>query len=223
MQIKNEIGNIYGRLTVISRGISKNNHANWLCKCSCGNEVIVTGSSLRNNKTKSCGCFKNEETKNRFTKHGLKNHSLYGVYIKMKSRCYNINDKDYKNYGKRGINLCNEWKYSFINFYNWAIKNGYQNNLTIERINVNENYEPNNCTWIENKYQALNRVNSLKFTYHGETKDIRYFSEKYHINYYTLRARLTNYHWNIKDAIEILAKKGNNKHDTTQRLPNPLD
>lgn len=219
MQLKNEVGSAYERLTVISRGESINNHAYWRCQCQCGNIVNVRGSDLRNGKTKSCGCLKNEETSMRFKKHGLKNHRLYGVRIKIISRCQNINDKDYKNYGGRGIKIYDEWLNDFMSFYNWAIENGYKEGLTIERIDVNGNYEPSNCTFIENKNQSLNWRRSLKYTYNGETKDIRYFANKYNVNYYALRARLTNYHWDIKKAIETKTIKGRNQYGV-KGLPN---
>lgn len=224
MKIINEIGNVYGRLRVISITDSKNNRARWLCECSCGKKTIVDGSSLRRGDIKSCGCLKNELTSKRFKKHGLKNHKLYGVRIKFISRCYNNNDKDYKNYGGRNIKVCKEWRNDFKTFYDWSLNNGYKEGLTIERIDVNGNYSPNNCKWIHNSEQSLNWRRSLKFTYKNETKDIRYFSNKYNIKYNTLRGRLQN-GWSISDAIEIKPIKGANQHGIhyTQRLSNKID
>lgn len=202
MEIKNEIGNNYGRLNVLSRGSSTNNHAYWNCICECGNLTTVRGADLRNNKIRSCGCLKNETTSKIFKKHGLSNHKLYDVWTKIKSRCYNKNDKDYKNYGGRRIKVCDEWMNDFMSFYNWSLSSGYIDKLTIERIDVNNDYKPSNCKFIPNCEQSLNWRRSLKFTYKGETKDIRYFSNKYNINYYALRARLTQYKWDINKAIE---------------------
>jgi len=212
MQMKNEIGNTHGRLTVFARAESNNSAAMWKCKCSCGNTTIVRGADLRNKKIKSCGCLKNETTSIIFKTHGLSNIKLYDVWIKMKSRCKNKNDKDYSNYGGRGIKVIDSWENNFKNFYEWSIKNGYKEKLTIERIDVNGNYDPENCTFIKNELQSLNRRNTKKYTYKNETKDTRYFSEKYNINYYTLRTRLIKYNWCIEKAIETISVKGRNQY-----------
>jgi len=212
MKIINELGNKYGRLIVIKYAGTRNNRARWKCQCDCGNKTIVDGSMLRSHKIKSCGCLKNQKTSERFKTHGLSHTKIYDVWIKIKSRCNNENDKDYSNYGGRGIKICDEWENDFKCFYDWAIDNGYKNKLTIERIDVNNDYKPSNCTWIKNKKQSLNRRKTHKFTYKNQTKDIRYFSEKYYINYYTLKARLLIYKWDIKKAIETEVIKGRNQY-----------
>jgi len=212
MKITNELNKRYGRLTVIEFDETRNYRARWKCLCDCGNITVVNGSMLRNHKIRSCGCLKDELTSKRFTKHGLTHTLLYDVWIKIKSRCCNIRDKDFHNYGGRNITIFNDWQHDFLSFYNWSITNGYKEGLTIERINVNGNYEPDNCTWIINAEQALNKRNTHNYTYKGETKGIRYFSEKYNVNYYALKARLLNYKWNIKDAIETKIVKGRNQY-----------
>lgn len=169
-------GKTFGRLTVV--GFSEKREIGnsrfkyyWICKCECGNEKIVCGEYLRNGTTSSCGCLHKEILSSMRKKHGLSNKCgrLYPLWKSIKYRCFCKNAKEYKNYGGRGITMCDEWKDDFVSFYNWAIENGYKeektskgiNILTIDRIDVNGNYEPNNCRFITNKEQANNKRNSM--------------------------------------------------------------
>lgn len=147
---------------------------NWLCMCDCGNETVVSGGHLRGLKTKSCGCSR-KETKN-FT-HKMTGSRLYKVWHAMKSRCYYEKSEMFKHYGGRGIMVCDEWKNSFISFYDWSIKNGYDENAergqcTIDRIDVNGNYEPNNCRWATIKQQANNTRRNHLIKYNGKTQTV---------------------------------------------------
>lgn len=165
-------GKKFGKLTVIKKiGTNKAEHSCWLCKCDCGNEVIVDRSNLSINKIKtiSCGCYKKEV----ITKHNKYKTKIYSAYISMRQRCYNKKNKAYKYYGGRGIKICEEWinkENGFINFYNWSIDNGWKEGLSIDRIDVNSNYEPKNCRWVDSWIQ----MNNTRRNHYVEYKNKKY-------------------------------------------------
>lgn len=184
-------GERFGRLVAVERAESGiccgKKVTKWKCKCDCGNEVIVEAHSLRMGRTKSCGCF-NAETrlkllKERSTTHGSCYTRLYITYAGMKDRCYNKNCKKYKNYGGRGIKICQEWLDDFLNFKEWTITHGYTDELTIERIDVNGNYCPENCKWIEPKMQAYNKTNSHYVYYKNEKMTVGELAKKTEVPY----------------------------------------
>lgn len=183
----------FGSLTAIepSKTIAIGKSKKWLCKCDCGIMKEIASSDLRLGKTISCGCKKKERMKERFTTHGMSDTKLYDVWKSMKARCYRKTCKDYPNYGGRGIKINSEWLKDFMNFYNWSIYKGYREGLTIDRINPDGNYEPNNCRWIENEEQALNRRNTKTYNYDDKEFNIRELSEELNINYNTLRDYLS--------------------------------
>lgn len=141
-------GRTFGRLTVIQYDHSKNG-AYWLCRCECGKTKVIKGTSLTKGLTTSCGCKSREMSIDRSTTHGMTGTRLYRIRSGMIARCYKENASSYPKYGAKGITVCDEWlgENGFVNFYNWAMENGYKDNLTLDRINPKGNYEPSNCRW----------------------------------------------------------------------------
>lgn len=144
----------------------------WLCQCDCGNKRLVASTNLRNNSSRSCGCLKSERTKEAKTIHGQKDTRLYRLWAGIKARCFNPNVKAWEHYGGRGISLCQEWANDFSVFAEWAKENGYKDNLTIERRNVDGGYCPENCLFITQKEQGYNKRNTVYITAWSETKTI---------------------------------------------------
>lgn len=185
----------------------------WLFKCDCGKEKIIQKASVLFGTSKSCGCLQkemtyNEETKHKIglanTTHGLRGNPIYSLWHSMKQRCYYCKSISYKNYGARGIKICSEWKDSFIDFYNWCIKNGYKKGLTIDRINVNGNYCPSNCKFSTNSEQQNNKRNSHFLIYQGEKKTIKEWSKDKRclVNPTTFEKRIHSYGWDARQAME---------------------
>lgn len=194
-------GQRFGRLVVIEYSHVSNRNKYWKCQCDCGNTSIVSGALLRNGHTKSCGCLVKERGYQMLIKHGLfnKNRRLYGVWHSMRERCFNPNCHAYKDYGGRGITVCSEWN-NFEPFYEWAISNGYKDNLTLDRINVNGNYEPNNCRWTDWKTQQNNKRTNIFYTFNGKTQTISQWAKEKGWGRTTLDNRLRA-GWSFEKAI----------------------
>lgn len=157
-------GKRYGKLTVIKR--AEQNHVSpcgtvsvvWVCQCDCGNIVLVLGKNLRSGKSTNCGCIRKINLpKSRRTHGDSRNCRLYRIYHDMINRCKNPNTENYHRYGGRGISVCDEWLNSYEKFRNWALLNGYTDNLTLDHINNDGNYAPDNCRWVTHKENCQNR------------------------------------------------------------------
>lgn len=182
-------GKRFGRLLVLKdTGEKKKRQKVWLCQCDCGNTKKVITSYLTSGDIKSCGCYRKESELKNLSKiwgkprtHGLSKTKLYRVYSDMKNRCNNTKCKAYKDYGQRGIKVCDEWQENFMNFYDWAIKSGYKDELSIDRIDNNKGYSPDNCRWATQREQANNTRLTKKVTILGETKTFYEFEKQYGI------------------------------------------
>lgn len=201
--MKDLSGKNFGRLTVIKFLRIEKHRAIWLCKCECGNLTEVTTSRLTSGNTKSCGCLQKECAIESHKTHGQYQSRLYRIWGSMKRRCYNKNYKRYKDYGSRGIVVCQEWLEDFMSFYNWAMDNGYRDDLTIDRIDNNKGYSPNNCRFATPKQQARNRRNNINFTINGETHCLSEWCKILGLSYNTVHARVTYLNWSIENALEL--------------------
>lgn len=197
----------FGKLTVIKMA-EKGKHGNmrWICKCECGNitKPIFAGN-LKRGLTLSCGCYHNSkflELVEKTKTHGMSSTRLYDIWIFMKHRCNNPNSRSYKDYGGRGIKVCEEWQNSFESFYKWSIENGYDDKLTIDRIDVNGNYCPENCRWATKKEQANNTRNNRMITAFGKTMTMHQWADYSGIRYQTIYRRLKD-GWNEADAVSL--------------------
>lgn len=180
-KVADKTGFKFGMLTVIKQaGFTDDGKAKWLCRCDCGNYKVIRSCNIReNSKTKSCGCYKREylkRTKHSY-KHGMYGTRIYNEWASMKWRCYTKSNTSYKNYGGRGIRVCEEWLNDFLSFYTWAIENGYSDELTLDRIDVDGNYEPDNCRWVSMKVQDNNKRNNKYLEYNGEIHSCAEWSE----------------------------------------------
>jgi len=204
-------GKQFGRLTVlekVNKPTSKRIH--WKCQCECGKIVFPETGQLNDGRCKSCGCLREEMKTQRIT-HGdtrVGHHGkLYNVWSSMKGRCYIPSNTSYNRYGALGIKVCEEWKGSYETFKDWALKNGYKEGVSIDRIDSKGDYTPSNCRWVTTLVQANNKKNNVFLTYNGITKTLSMWAREKGLSLSTLRARLYIYKWPISRSLETPLKK----------------
>lgn len=203
------IGCVFGRLTVIDEAPDRVSETGKrermvLCRCECGNEVVKRITSLKIGNTKSCGCLRRELSAERrripeTTKYPFY-RKLRNVWRNMKRRCENPKAKGYKHYGEKGISVCNEWK-DFNVFLCWSLENGYQEGLTIDRIDSNKDYCPENCRWANRKVQNNNTSRNHLLTYNGKTQSIALWADEMNLPYSTLKTRIDKHKWDVERAL----------------------
>lgn len=193
------------RLTVLEKVIGKGSKGLWKCRCDCGNIVFATSHDLRFEVKKSCGCFKKDYLSQKSMKHNLTKTRIYKIWVDMKRRCYNSNKIGYCNYGERGIIICDQWKNNFLSFYNWSMQNGYKDDLSIDRINNDGNYEPSNCRWADRTTQNNNSRHNRYITYNGKTLTMSQWAKYLNLTYSCLKTRFRR-GWPIEKALTTPAK-----------------
>ena len=175
-------GTRFGKLTVVAEHPERKGHAiMWVCKCDCGNTKLINGNNLRQGKSTTCGC----STRS----HGMRFTRLWSIWDGMMKRCCNPRHKWFKRYGGRGITICDEWMQNHGEFFSWALSNGYKDGLTIDRIDVDKGYCPENCRWVDMKTQLNNRSNNCVVEINGESRTLAEWADITGIGYQTLYRR----------------------------------
>lgn len=192
-------GQKFNKLTCLSWERS-NGHIYWICRCDCGNITKVRSCNLTSGAVKSCGCLSEHVN----MVHGMSHTRIHGIWSCMKNRCYYEKNDNYMNYGGRGITICDEWlgTQGFINFMNWSYSHGYKDNLTIDRIDNEKGYSPDNCRWITQKEQMQNVRYNRRVSLNGVSYTVSQLASKYGIKYATLRARLER-GWSVEESVEL--------------------
>ena len=208
MKTIDRTGQKFNMLTVIRRVPSK--HTRWECLCDCGNTTYVSDANLVRGAVKSCGCLKKKG--NGGTHHKCYTR-LYRIYSEILRRCYNPHTHEYPRYGGRGITMCDEWKQSFVAFYDWANNNGYSDELTIDRIDNDGIYSPENCRWATVTEQANNRRSCIMITRDGKTQSLKQWCDELNISYKTVHMRVRYLGWNIEKALTCPIRKGRQENN----------
>lgn len=197
-KVKDLTGQRFGQLTVI--GIDSARQAKqtyWLCECDCGTIKSVRADGLKSGSVKSCGCLKRKQDRINLTKnhkHKMSGTRIYSIWQGMKGRCLNKNNPRWARYGGRGITVCDEWATDFQSFYQWAMNNGYSDGLTLDRIDNNGNYCPENCRWATQQEQARNRRTNIDITIGNSTRTLTEWCEIFNLDYGKMYARYQRNH-----------------------------
>lgn len=205
---KDITGQKFGKLTAV-RFIESDvpNEVLWLCKCDCGNEIIKTARQLREGTYPLCKeCRKTRKVHVNRKNQGKSGTRLYSIWSGMKRRCYDNRADSYKNYGQRGIKVCDEWM-EFENFEKWANLSGYSNDLSLDRIDNDGNYEPSNCRWADDETQRNNTRRNAYYTYNGETFSLAQWSRRTGISRDALKGRIRKQGWTFEKAITTPMRK----------------
>lgn len=213
-------GQRFGRLVVLNEcGTDKYGNYIWKCQCDCGNITTAASGNLRRGHTQSCGCLWEDTVPgaNKFDCVFDSNSRLYKIWVHIKERCGNPNNRDYEHYGKRGIYVCEKWMNSFTAFVSWAIDNGYNDSLTIDRINVNDGYYPKNCRWVNMKTQENNKTDNRMLSLNGETKTLSQWSDITGISSSTISARLNKLGWSVEKALTTPVRNITRRHNNGRR------
>jgi len=176
----------FGRLTIKAYKVI-NSRGHFICLCECGTKKTIRRDSIVDGKTKSCGCLSVDTTIKTHRTHGMSDSRIYKIFHKMHSRCYNPKNERYNRYGGRGINVCEEWLHDFPSFLEWALSNGYDDSLSINRINNDGDYSPENCEWADNHTQMNNTSRNIHVQFRGEIKTLGEWSRELGIGYDVLR------------------------------------
>lgn len=188
-----------GRLTVIAPAGKRGGRRVWQCKCDCGNETSVLTTSLSTGRTKSCGCYQKERASETFKKHGECGTRLYKIWSNMIQRCSNEKNDSFLLYGANGITVCEEWK-EFAAFHEWAMANGYGNKLSIDRIDNDKGYSPENCRWATPQEQTDNRKCTIYLSFNGKRQTLKRWSDETGIPYRNLLWRIRK-GWSAERAL----------------------
>lgn len=199
-------GKTFGRLTVLGRcedrvKPSGGKETMWRCRCTCGTIKDIRSHNLIAGVTTSCGCRQRETVIARNTTHGGSCSRIYRIWGAMRTRCYNPNFREYEDYGGRGVTICSEWLNDFEAFRSWAVNNGYEDGLSIDRIDVNQGYSPKNCRWATRVTQSNNRRNCIRLTFDGKTHTMAEWSRIVGLPYQTLKDRIRRYGWSAEKAL----------------------
>lgn len=191
----------FGKWTVLERSTNKGVQTMWHCKCDCGTERDVNAYTLVHSGSNCCGCI-HKEKPNRKT-HGMSKTFISREWRGIKSRCYNTNSKSYKDYGGRGIKMCDKWKDDLQSFYDDVSKLAHygEKGYTLDRINNDGNYEPNNVRWATKSEQNKNKRSNINITYNGTTQCLKLWAKEFNIPYLSLYQRINKLNWDIERAL----------------------
>lgn len=198
------IGCKFNRLTVLRvAGKNKFGHPLFECRCDCGAVVLREATNVKNGKSKSCGCYQKEMTSKAARTHGRSKTRLYSIWNIMIQRCNNPKNISYERYGGKGISVCDEWKKSSEEFMEWALSNGYRDDLSIDRVDGSKGYCPENCRWVDAYVQSNNRSNNRLMTLNGITKNCKQWSNYFGFDYKYFHQKCSQNNWDLEKVLEI--------------------